>query len=187
MSLSDDNIKFLQNWIFGNYMSDYEKIPKFSSEQLNNFKLFTPKKPIILYRGVYIDVDDFFKNEKKFYSGLPNKYYERNRLTSWTTSLEIAENFANNSIINYVIQGKFSPNDILIDTTLLKSKQLIKATMGHETHLEQKEVIVKPGKYEIEYLKRPLIENKEETFYLKKIVDINAKVYGKTKQSHSNE
>ena len=115
-------------------MSNYENVPKFSHEQLKNFTLFTPKKDIILYRGVYIDVDDFFKNEKKFFSGLPNEYYERNGfLTSWTTSLKITKILPNIQLFS-MIQSKFSPDDILMDSTLLKSDQLDEAVMGHLTH-----------------------------------------------------
>lgn len=192
--LSLDNKKFLTQWISGQFMSLYETIPKFEKQQLQNFKLFTPEDTIILYRGIYIPIDLYIENKKRVISSLPTREekltYSRNRFTSWTRSQEIAEEFANNDFISYVIKGKFKPSDILIDTTLLDQEDLNAITLENPKHLKQEEVIVNPGSYKVKYIIHPeLLENKEkvgeqsdELDCLLKIIEINDGIYRCHKQ-----
>jgi hypothetical protein len=168
-------------------MNLYETVPKFTKQQLENFSLFTQKEKITLYRGVYVPIDLYIENKTRVMSSLPTKEekltYSRNRFTSWTRSEEIANSFANNDIISYVIKGKFNSSDILIDTTLLDQKELNEVTFENPAHLKQEEVIVKPGSYRIKYIIHPeILENKEEIDCLVKIIEINDGIYKCHKQ-----
>jgi len=138
--LSSDNKEFLINWINGNFMNSYETVPKFTKKQLENYKLFIPNDIITLYRGIYVPIDLYIENKQRVISSLPTKEeYSRNRFTSWTRSKKIAEHFADQDIISYIIKGKFKPSDILIDTTLLNNEDLNKITLENQSHLKQEE------------------------------------------------
>jgi len=130
--------------------SDIKIIPKKDSQDIPAFvSTWTDEyfhksafdKPIKLPRMEVINyLAKFKKGDKvKLYRGI-NKYNKENELiTSWTYNKKIAENY----IIKdggKVIEREFSPEDVLLDTTILNEVQ--KKSLGYDYKIDDKEVLI---------------------------------------------
>jgi len=125
--------------VLKSYMMGYGEMEK---EYYNSFQKFKLNRKLILFRGLSIDI--YHKNFKNFKK---NKIINLNLLhsSSWTTNLVVANDFAvtmSDRCIGMIITATIFPKDIIIDTRLLPSETLDSLYTGN-----QREIIVKPGKY----------------------------------------
>lgn len=124
--------------VLKSYMAGFGEMEK---EYYNSFQKFKLNRKLILFRG--LSIDKYHKNFKNFKK---NKIINLNlsHSSSWTTNLVVADDFAvsMNGFIGVIITATIFPQDIIIDTRLLPSETLDSLYTGN-----QREIIVKPGKY----------------------------------------
>lgn len=78
-------------------------------------------------------------NQLKLYRGI-NKFNKENEaIVSWTYDKKIAENYIKEDG-GVIVEKEFLPNRILLDTTILNSRQ--KRILGYDYKIDDKEVLV---------------------------------------------
>ena len=117
------------------------KIPSFisswSDEYFHKSAFDTPIK--YPDKKVINFLSQFKKKERiKLYRGI-NKYNKKSGpITSWTYSKKIAKSYIKNG--GKIIEKKFAPEYILLDTTTLNREQ--KGFLGYDYKIDDKEVLV---------------------------------------------
>lgn len=147
MKLTEDEYDILYEYTSGDY--DLEEI---SSQMISIFenKNIRQNREYKLFRGLTFgnknDLDNFLSNNRE----------ERTQyISSWTTNVCVAKGFAittGNNQYGVILTNIFHPNDILIDTRIIKDSDLSL----------QKEIIVKPGKYNYQIY---AVSNEKQLYY----------------------
>jgi hypothetical protein len=120
-----------QMWLSG-WLSGGAEITTITPSIIKELEFYSlGEEPIVLYRGLKKQ-DEIVGNKIKF-----------NFYSSWTYSMEIADDFADDGRIACIT---VAPKDTLVDTTMI-SKEYLSFYLGGFP--EEMEVIVNPGTYEI--------------------------------------